>query len=1191
MSKSFACLLSLAVMLLVAPLSAQTSATQAAQLPPSPFEGAPFSMSASAIRSASASVPADKISDAAILYEETDYRISAAGTLGFVHRIAYRIETNNGVEGWAEASMDWDPWYQNPAQINARVLQNDGTFVTLDQKTITDAPVNSEDAESYTSTRVRKGPLPGISIGSIVEEVVSVDEKQPYFADGSVFRYLFANSAFTQREKVVVELPSSMPFRDNISNLPDLAVTHSDSGGVRRVVYEQAQRPAIIYGDIELASLSTPLPMVEFSTGISWASVAHGYAALSDPSIRTDQVHSLLPSVQGDSRMATIQLLVQRLHKEVRYTGVEFNKAQIVPQEPEQVLKRHYGDCKDKATLLVTMLRAVNIPANLALLSAGTEKDVNPDLPGMDRFNHAIVYVPASQKDPALWIDATASFNAVGNLPYEDSGRLALIIAPETKGLVKTPEPVPSDSIVVENRSFTLADLGASRVVETSDTHGSIDATYRAWYGGPVTKSITDSLEGYGKTAYLAKSLVKVEHGDGADLTKPFHLTLTFDEARRGFTSLDDAAVAVFPSGVVYSLPAWIRTAPTPLPDNATPEQKQDRARREGQRSPTYNIRPFVVEQRDRIVAPAGFTLRGLPPDRTTPLGPASLTEHYTKESPNVVTVDLRFTTNKSLITAQEALDFRQAVAQLYKRDAVMIDFAQTGAALLAEGKIKAALAADHDAIAQNPNSALPHVWMARALLAVGVGDMARAEAARAVSLDPKSPAALMTQGWVLQYDLLGNRFGRGFDRAGAVAAYTKAIPLRTEDFDPRFDLAVLDEFDSNGVRYSPAANLPDAISGYRALIADDLKKNSSQLSEHRINLGYALLYNHDYPQLETLLPDISPGINQSALTIAAAVAQKDVPAGLAAADRLNLSVEDRNKALLAAGDSLAQLGLYSQAASILSAGIQSGTDAPATARQIALYHAMHRVPVDAPPVTTPESAVFAYLNLAMSGTANRAGLVPLLSRHAYANDAAFERNIDKNLNSADILHVIARNSSMSEIILRDIILGSTTFKSTGSDATGYRVIRQTIGNAASQYFVVREDGSYRVVADNRDSREVGTFALYALDHNQPVLAKSILDWKRDLVHKGGGDDPFSGPLLPRFWTVGSMRPDADSPESMRLSAISLLAGSMEIKPFLDQVVSARNQATGSHQTDLDLLLGRGVHWKRAAGFRSSLHG
>lgn len=824
MSKSFACLLSLAIMLLVAPLTAQTAAPQAAQLAPSPFEGAAFSMSASAIQNASASVAADKISDATILYEETDYRISTSGILTFVHRLVYRIETNNGVQGWSEASMDWDPWYQNPSQINARVLQNDGTFTTLDQKTITDAPLSSENAESYTSTRIRKAPLPGTSLGSIVEQVVSVAEKQPYFADGSVFRYVFANGAFTQREKLVVELPSSMPFRDTISNLPQLAVTHSDTGGMRRVVYEQAQRPAVVYSDIELSSASTPTPMVEFSTATSWASVAKGYMELSDPSIRTDQVQSILPPVQGDGRMATIQFLVQRLHKEIRYTGVEFDKAQIVPQQPAQVLKRHYGDCKDKATLLVTMLRAEKIPATLALLSVDTGRDVNPDLPGIDRFNHAIVYVPATDKDPAVWIDATAEFYKVGSLPYADAGRLALIIAPETTGLVKTPPPVPSDSILIENRSFTLADLGPSQVVETSDTQGWIDATYRASYGGPQTKTTTDGLEGYGKTAYLAKSLVSVKHGDASDLLRPFNLTLTFDEARRGFTSLGEAAVVVFPSGLVYSLPAWIRTAPVPLPDSATPEQKLDRARREGQRSPTYNIRPFVVELRYRIMAPAGFTVRGLPPDRTTPLGPASLTEHYMQESPNVVAADLRFTTNKSLITAQEALDFRQAVDLLYKRDAVMIYFEQSGVKLLAEGKVKDALTADRNVIAQDPTSALAHVRYAQALLQVGAGDMARQEAAQAVKLDPKSPVAWISQGWVLQYNQIGDRFAPGFDRAGAIAAYLKALPLRTEYIDPRFDLAALYEYDDRGVRFSPAADLPNAIAVYRSLIEDDKK-------------------------------------------------------------------------------------------------------------------------------------------------------------------------------------------------------------------------------------------------------------------------------------------------------------------------------------------------------------------------------
>ena len=159
MSKSSARLLSLAVMLLVVALSAQLRGAKFS-LPPSLFNGAAFSMSASAIRTASASVPSDKISDATILYEETDYLISTKGTLNFVHRIVYRIETNNGVQGWAEASMEWDPWYQNPSQISARVLQRIGTFATLDPKTITDSPVNSGEDESYTSTRVRKAPLP-----------------------------------------------------------------------------------------------------------------------------------------------------------------------------------------------------------------------------------------------------------------------------------------------------------------------------------------------------------------------------------------------------------------------------------------------------------------------------------------------------------------------------------------------------------------------------------------------------------------------------------------------------------------------------------------------------------------------------------------------------------------------------------------------------------------------------------------------------------------------------------------------------------------------------------------------------------------------------------------------------------------------------------------------------------------------
>jgi tetratricopeptide (TPR) repeat protein len=86
-------------------------------------------------------------------------------------------------------------------------------------------------------------------------------------------------------------------------------------------------------------------------------------------------------------------------------------------------------------------------------------------------------------------------------------------------------------------------------------------------------------------------------------------------------------------------------------------------------------------------------------------------------------------------------------------------------------------------------------------------------------------------------------------------------------------------------------------------------------------------------------------------------------------------------------------------------------------------------------------------------------------------------------------------------------------------------------------------------------------------------MAKALLDWKRDLTHKAGTDDPFAGPLLPHFWTVGSSRPGADSPEAMRLAGISLLAGSMDAKPYLAEIAADRGKASGQRQTDLDLLL------------------
>src|SRR5205814_10237381 len=96
---------------------------------------------------------------------------------------------------------------------------------------------------------------------------------------------------------------------------------------------------------------------------------------------------------------------------------------------PSETLKLQYGDCKDQAALLVFMLRASGLDAYMALLRAGPDSDVNPNLPGFGQFDHAIVYLPGAAP---LWLDSTARFPKAGQTPLADQGRLALIVKPDT---------------------------------------------------------------------------------------------------------------------------------------------------------------------------------------------------------------------------------------------------------------------------------------------------------------------------------------------------------------------------------------------------------------------------------------------------------------------------------------------------------------------------------------------------------------------------------------------------------------------------------------------------------------------------------------------------------------------------------------------------------------------------------------
>ena len=1123
------------------------------------------------MQAAAARIHAEPFADATVLFEQDEYSLAFDGRVTRTHHLIYRIEDKAALESWNETSADWNPWYQSQPAIHARVLQLDGSVSELDPHTLTDVPAKNEDDDTYSDARIYKGPLPSLAIGAIVEEQTIVTDKIPFFSGGGIYRDYFSRRVPVVRSRLIVEVPVDMPFQIKVHALPDSIVHTVLAGNVRRSLVDLTPVPLSIDSDIDLATDKTNYAMVEFSTGASWSSVATAYQKLAEPQIQPDRVKSLLPPGLPTDYLTSIQAIVSRLHREVRYTGIEFGESALQPQSPSEILKRHYGDCKDKAAFLVAMLRAAGIPANLALLDTGPGTDVNPDLPGMNEFDHAIVHVQAgSNGKPELWIDATAEFTHVGDLPYMDKGRLALIIADGTTALTRTPDAKPADSVLVETREVTLKQFGPASIVETSSTTGQVDSQYRSRYGATLSKAMRDDLEQYSKSAYAAKALTHIEHSAGDDLTKPFFLRLEMDRASRGQSSVSDAAVAIPPSGVLSLLPSWFSTDPDADGSKLTPEQEADRKKAEQQRSTEYLIRPFITERRYRIIVPEGFSPRALPEDQTVQLGPATLTRHFAAEpnteSPTLITAVYRFDTVKQRYSTDEVLALRKAVLEANRQDYVMVQLDQIGAKLLAAGKIREALATDRGLITAHPSESIHHVHMSAAFLSAGLGEQAQNEAHLATTLDPKSSVAFFQLAQASEYNSIGVHLGKGFNRKAAIEAYRKAKQLDPDDTSTRIDLAILEEFNADGDRYAEGSNLSDAVAEYRDLKV--LDKDTA--ARYEDNLLYALLYNRQFADLLTELATVQSNPTRDAIGITAVAASQSVSAALQRADRVSGDTQQKSAALRLAGLQLIHLGLYAQASDMLSAGIQGQQDAAQIARQIEIYRNLHHASSEPLPPSDPKAPVQLLLTSMMDGTMGQQ--VPLfIARHAYATEAEWKQAMEHNDASGSIIQVIAQRAQMPTAVMRDVVLGNAKITSEGDDAHGYRVSLAALGAANQNLFVSRDDGHFKIVADGTDSAEVGNYALYLLHNNREQEARSLLDWKRDLVHRGGGDDPLEGNLFARFWANGSSGGDNSGQDAIQIAAIALTIQKPSSQVPLDPALAAF-KATPTN-TDLILLL------------------
>lgn len=1082
--------LSRVVPLLLVLLSAPTA--WAAE--PDPWNLPRFQATAAEMRQRANEAPVPVGADVEMLLDEMTAVVDAQRKWVKQYYQVYRILTPRGASEWDSVGVSWAPWYQDRPLLEARVVGPDSQIHWLSAETVEESSPTDDSGKIYSDRKQLRAPLPAVAVGSIVEQRITIRDNQARFEAGTVDEYLFGNWVPTRASRLVVEAPAALPLRYGTALLPKAAVRKSESGGTVRLLIEQGSLPAWTSLEPYLAPELPRRPTVTVSTAADWKAVASQYSKVVDQKIGTGGKTPLLPAITKGSGTKTekIDALVRWIAKEIRYTGIEFGDSAIIPHTPQETLARKFGDCKDKATLLVALLREAGIPAGLALLSSGSGQDVSPDFPGLGRFDHAIVHIPGT---PPRWIDPTDEFSRPHQLPISDQGRLTLVAAENTVGLTVIPRAAPEENLLLRTREVAMAAYGKAKVKETWEGSGYLESWHRSFFSEESDQGRMDWAKDYTDNEFLSTKVDLVTVSDPADLTKPMAWTMEVSEVPRGETGLRIATLWVRYEQLFERLPEMLRT------------ESEDETPR------THDVvlpQGFVTEIRLRIVPPEAFTPTLVPEGRSVALGPALLTESFSKGADGVITGFLRFETGTPRYTAAQAGELRTKILDLVARDPLQFRFEPVTQVLWDQGNLRDAFTR-HQKLTSVPGPIGHRLRYANALFDLGLGDAARSEARSATEAAPESALAWQLQAELLKSDSVGREYRPGSDWDGAAAAYDRARTLSPEDQDLTGNSAILHEYNRDGSRYGAGAPLDRAIALYREM--GEKGRESAQLDT---NLAFALFYAGDY---RGAVQEARRLNDPPAVVLVAGEALLVSPSSaVALAGRLVTQTVQRAETLRTAGNMVMNARRYSEASALLQAGAQ-GSSASQTAGLAAILaktkpYGDPALDKDGP--ASPVRRLMAYLiqDLTISPKIEAQfspGIRTLLSA---------DRD-NSLLTAVSKLAMNLRQWGLSRTVLTDLVLQLLQTKVDGSDKTGYRVKMSVQGGEQTGFYVVKSLDGYLIADSTADAGMCGPELLDRLRSGDLAGVRQALDWFRDEMPTGNGDDPASQPPFARYWKRG----------------------------------------------------------------------
>lgn len=335
-----------------------------------------------------------------------------------------------------------------------------------------------EGYEIYTDDKFKVVRIPGVDVGTVVG--IEYEQKcHPYtFED----HWFFQGFDPTEHARLILHLPAGWEMRTSWMHHAELAPQTQgqtyiwDLTDIPRLEKEvDAPHWRALAGQVILTFFSEKIKgrsYANWNDYAAWESQLVAPMREASPALQ-QKVQELAPASMPT--LERIKVLARFAQRDIRYAAIEVGIGGFQPHPASQVFSNRYGDCKDKANMLGTMLAQIGVKSYYMPIHTDRGVTLENSPPNMG-FNHVILAIqlpegsykesfPALYEHPKLGhlliFDPTSGVVPFGQIPYYEQDNYALLVTELGGELIHLPMSAPELNRMTRTAKLTLTADGS----------------------------------------------------------------------------------------------------------------------------------------------------------------------------------------------------------------------------------------------------------------------------------------------------------------------------------------------------------------------------------------------------------------------------------------------------------------------------------------------------------------------------------------------------------------------------------------------------------------------------------------------------------------------------------------------------------------------------------------------------------